>query len=228
MLDGRPDPESLTELESRLITCRRCERLVEWRERVGREKRRAFQNEAYWAAPVPGFGDPTARILLLGLAPGAHGSNRTGRMFTGDASGDFLFPALHRAGLASQTHSRSRDDGLTLQGVFISAAARCAPPGNKPLPQELANCAPWLAAELAFLPKVRVVVALGRIAHDAWLRLARQPVSSVAFSHGGEAQVGSLVLLDSYHVSRQNTNTGRLTTTMFDAVLERAKRLAGL
>lgn len=228
MLDGRPDAENLTELASRLITCRRCERLVEWRERVGREKRRAFQDEIYWAAPVPGFGDPTARILLLGLAPGAHGSNRTGRMFTGDASGDFLFPALHRAGLASRNRSRSRDDGLTLQGVFISAAARCAPPGNKPLPQELVNCAPWLAAELAFLPKLRVVLALGRIAHDAWLRLTREPVSSVNFRHGGEAQVGSLVLLDSYHVSRQNTNTGRLTTAMFDAVLERAKLLAGI
>ncbi|HWG85100.1 MAG TPA: uracil-DNA glycosylase, partial [Deinococcales bacterium] len=161
--------EALAALQAQISTCRLCPRLVQWREHVGREKRAAYRHEHYWARPVPGFGDPDGSLLVLGLAPGAHGANRTGRVFTGDSSGDFLFAALYEAGYASQPHSRSRDDGLTLSGAYIAAAGRCAPPGNKPLPQELANCRPWLEREVALLPNLRVVLALGRIGHDAWL-----------------------------------------------------------
>lgn len=211
-----------------LALCRRCPRLAAWLEQVAREKRRAFAEWDYWSRPVPGFGDPLAPLVLFGLAPGAHGSNRTGRMFTGDASGAFLFPALHRAGLASRPDATSRDDGLTLRGVYITAAVRCAPPGNRPDASELAACASWTARELALLPNARVFLALGRIGHDALLRQFGLPPSAARFAHGAVFPLGpGRTLVDSYHVSRQNTQTGRLTPAMFDAVLERAKALAG-
>lgn len=220
-------PGGLARLNEDLVACVRCPRLVEWRERVGREKRAAYRDRTYWAAPVPGFGDASGRILILGLAPGAHGSNRTGRVFTGDSSGDFLYAALHRAGLASSPLSRDRDDGLTLSGAFISAAARCAPPANRPTPKELETCRAWLERELLFLPRLRAVVALGRIAHEAWLGVQGLPRARFAFAHGAEHDLGGgPLLLDSYHVSRQNTQTGRLTPAMFDDVLERARALA--
>jgi uracil-DNA glycosylase family 4 len=211
-----------------LVTCHRCPRLVEWRERVGREKRAAYRGWEYWAKPVPGFGDPDAKILIFGLAPGAHGSNRTGRPFTGDASGDFLYPALYRAGLANQPLSRHRGDGLELYGVYITAAVRCAPPANQPLPEEIRSCSSWTELELSLLRQVRVYLALGRIAHDALLTHHRLRKAAYPFAHGLEHDLGGRVLLSSYHVSRQNTNTGKLTAPMFDAVLERAKALAGL
>ena len=224
-----PAPEAL-------LNCTRCPRLVEHREQVAREKRRSYRDEPYWGRPVPGFGDPNARILLLGLAPGAHGSNRTGRMFTGDGSGSFLYPALWRAGLASQPVAKNLNDGLTLNGVFISAAARCAPPGNKPTRGELANCQSWLERDFAGLAQLRVVLALGKIAHDSYLGLLQRrghklTKASCKFAHGalhtfGDTAKDSLPLLDSYHVSLQNTNTGKLTPEMFGAVLIRAKRLA--
>lgn len=217
-----------TALLAEVVTCRRCPRLVEWRERVGREKRAAYRDWDYWARPVPGFGDPQARLLIFGLAPGAHGSNRTGRPFTGDASGDFLYPALYRAGLANQPLSRHRGDGLELRGVYITAAVRCAPPANKPLPEEIRNCSSWTGLELSLLPQLRVYLALGQIAHDALLAHHGLRRAAHPFTHGLEHDLGGRVLLDSYHVSRQNTNTGRLTAGMFDAVLERAKALAGL
>lgn len=214
-------------LNLELTACTRCPRLVAWRERVGREKRAAYRHHRYWAAPVPGFGDPEARLLVLGLAPGAHGSNRTGRVFTGDASGDFLFPALFRAGYASQPRATARDDGLTLGDAYISAAGRCAPPDNKPTRDELLACRPWLERELTLLPRVRVVLALGRIAHDTWLELSGLSRAAHPFAHGREHHLpGGRTLLDSYHVSRQNTQTGRLTAPMFDAVLERARALS--
>ena len=217
-----------------LLTCTHCPRLVTYRETVAREKRRSYRNEPYWGRPVPGFGDPEARILLLGLAPGAHGSNRTGRMFTGDGSGNFLFPALYRTGLANQPEAKSLDDGLTLHHMFITAAARCAPPGNKPTRDELANCQSWLERDFAGLPQLKVVLALGNIAHDSYLEfLQRQghPLTkaSYKFAHGAlHSFEGALPLLDSYHVSLQNTNTGKLTPAMFDAVLRQAQELAGV
>lgn len=219
---------SLEALYTQLTACRACPRLVAWREQVGREKRAAFRDTQYWAKPVPGFGDPKARILIFGLAPGAHGSNRTGRPFTGDASGDFLYPALYRAGLASQPTSDHRDDGLALEGVYITAAVRCAPPKNKPTPLELRTCAGWTTQELALLPHIRVYLALGRIAHQALLEYHDLPKAHHPFRHGSEYRVGERVLLSSYHVSRQNTQTGKLTTAMFAAILERAKALAGI
>ena len=219
-----------------LLTCTRCPRLTEYRETVARKKRRSYRNEPYWGRPVPGFGDPEARILLLGLAPGAHGSNRTGRMFTGDGSGNFLFPALFRTGLANQPLAQNLDDGLTLKGIFITAAARCAPPDNKPTRDELANCQSWLERDFAGLTRLKVVLALGKIAHDSYLELLQRrgyPLTKAAhkFAHGalhtfeGETE-DAIPMLDSYHVSLQNTNTGRLTPEMFNAVLRRAKRLA--
>jgi uracil-DNA glycosylase family 4 len=225
-----------------LAGCRLCPRLAAYREQVAREKRRAYLGQEYWGAPVPGFGDPGARLVLVGLAPGAHGSNRTGRMFTGDASGDFLYPALHRAGIASQPTSVARGDGLTLKGVWITAAARCVPPGNKPLPEELANCSRWLAYDLEGLENARVLMALGRIGHDAVLRHYRARglrvrASDAPFAHGavhrldqleGAAESGALPLVDAYHVSFQNTNTGRLTPAMFDEALATAMAIAGL
>lgn len=215
-----------------LLGCTRCPRLVVHRERVAQEKRRAYRDETYWGKPVPGFGDLQARILLLGLAPGAHGSNRTGRMFTGDGSGNFLYPALYRAGLASQPDATSREDGLVLRDIFITAAARCAPPDNKPTREELMNCQSWLERDLDGLPNISVVLALGGIAHASYLELLQRRGHALTkaahpFSHGAlHTFTGAPPLLDSYHVSLQNTNTGRLTTKMFGDVLERAKALA--
>ena len=213
-------------LESAITACRRCPRLVAWREEVARVKRRAYRENEYWGRPVPGFGDPGARVLIVGLAPGAHGANRTGRMFTGDSSGDFLYGALHRAGFASQPASRGRADGLTLTGAYISAACRCVPPDNKPTPEELAACRPFLAQEIALLPDVQVVVALGRIAFDAVLRVYSelQPsafaLKNPVFAHNALASLGPglPLLVASYHPSRQNTQTGRLTSAMFDQI----------
>ncbi|GIW25001.1 uracil-DNA glycosylase [Meiothermus sp.] len=217
---------SLEALQTQITACRACPRLVAWREQVGREKRAAYRHAEYWAKPVPGFGDFGARILIFGLAPGAHGSNRTGRPFTGDASGDFLYPALYRAGLASQPTSSHPGDGLELHGVYITAAVRCAPPGNKPSPQEIATCAAWTRQELAYLQNLKVYLALGRIAHQALLEYHGLRRSAHPFAHGSEYHLGERVLLSSYHVSRQNTQTGKLTAAMFDAILERAKSLA--
>ncbi|GEM85186.1 uracil-DNA glycosylase [Meiothermus hypogaeus] len=217
---------SLEALYTQIADCRACPRLVAWREQVGQEKRAAFRNVEYWARPVPGFGDFGARILVFGLAPGAHGSNRTGRPFTGDASGDFLYPALYRAGLSNLPTSTHKGDGLVLHGVYITAAVRCAPPGNKPSPLEIRTCAKWTEQELAFLGNLKVYLALGQIAHDALLGYHRLRKSAYPFAHGSEYRIGERVLLSSYHVSRQNTQTGKLTAAMFDGILERAKRLA--
>jgi len=224
---SRP-PLSLAALEARIVRCRRCPRLVAWREEVARTKRRAYRDEVYWGRPVPGFGDPRARIVLVGLAPGAHGSNRTGRMFTGDRSGDFLWPALHRAGLATAPRSLARDDGLELHRAFITAAARCAPPANRPTPAELARCAPFLDAELALLRWARVYLALGAVGWEAVLdhlrRAGRElPRPRPRFGHGAEWFLpGGPALIGTYHPSQQNTQTGRLTPAMLDAVLRRA------
>ena len=218
----------LDELEQRVESCRRCPRLVEWRERVAREKRAAFRDEEYWGRPVAGFGDPAARVYVLGLAPAAHGGNRTGRVFTGDRSGDWLFAALHRAGFANQPLSVRRDDGLRLTGAFVAAAVRCAPPANKPLPEERDECLPYAAAELELMPSLRVIVALGGFAWDAALRLHAPPVRPrPKFGHGAEAALpGGRTLIGCYHPSQQNTFTGRLTEEMTDAVLIRAGQLA--
>ncbi len=216
----------LTELNCKLIACTKCPRLVEWREQVGREKRAAYKNQTYWAQPVPGFGDAKARVLILGLAPGAHGSNRTGRMFTGDSSGNFLYPALHRAGFASSAVSINLEDRLELKDLYITAAGRCAPPDNKPTTLELQNCRPWLIQELGMLPNVRVILALGKIAHDTMLEFYKLQKSRHPFCHALEYVLpDGKMLLDSYHVSQQNTLTGKLTVEMFDAILERAKTL---
>ncbi|MGH9209279.1 MAG: uracil-DNA glycosylase [Acidimicrobiales bacterium] len=220
--------EALCELEAEVVACRACPRLVEWRERVGREKRAAFRDQEYWARPLPGFGDPEARVCLVGLAPAAHGGNRTGRMFTGDRSGDFLYAALWRTGFANQPEATSRDDGLRLDGAWITAPVRCAPPANKPTPDERDRCRPFLVRELALLPEVRVFVALGQFAHQAlgdFLGLRPRP----RFSHGGSVDLGGgRHLVDTFHVSQQNTFTGRLTPDMLDQVLLHARALAGL
>jgi uracil-DNA glycosylase family 4 len=236
-------PLPLVLLQEQIVQCVRCPRLRAHCERVAREKKRAYRDQEYWGRPVPGFGDPDARVLLVGLAPAAHGANRTGRMFTGDSSGDFLMAALHRAGFANIPSSRHAADGLRLTNVFLAAAARCAPPDNKPLPSELAACFPWLREEAAALPRVRVVVALGRIAFAASLRLLRErglsPSVRPAFAHGAVCEFVAAddrpqpqglspappVLIASYHPSQQNTNTGRLTPAMFDAVFREARRL---
>jgi len=216
-------------LESSILSCRLCPRLVAWREEVARIKRRAYREDDYWGQPVPGFGDPAARVLIVGLAPGAHGANRTGRMFTGDSSGEFLYAALHRAGFASQPTSRDREDGLTLTDAYISAACRCAPPDNKPAPDELAACRAFLDAEIALLCDIRVVVALGRIAFDAILRSYARITGAVTpgFAHNAVISLGPGLptLVTSYHPSRQNTQTGRLTTEMFDDVWSGVKGL---
>jgi uracil-DNA glycosylase family 4 len=217
---------TLKQLEGRVLRCRRCPRLVEWRERVAREKRAAFRDEQYWGRPVPGFGDPRARVYILGLAPAAHGGNRTGRVFTGDRSGDWLFASLHRTGFANQPTSVRADDGLRLHDAFIAAAVRCAPPANKPLPEERDNCLPYAAEELELI-RPRVIVCLGAFAWDAACRLhGLRP--RPRFGHGAEHPVpGGPVLLGSYHVSQQNTFTGKLTEPMLDAVFVRARELAG-
>jgi uracil-DNA glycosylase len=225
------DRAALAALTAEVVECRRCPRLVEWRERVGREKVARFRDERYWARPVPGFGDPDARILLLGLAPAAHGGNRTGRVFTGDASGDFLFAALHAVGLASQPASRRADDGLTLSDTYITAAVRCAPPANRPTVEERDTCAPWLALEMGLLESVRVIVALGSFGWDAALRVLAQQGHVVRpkprFGHGAEIGIGPYRLLGTYHPSQQNTFTGKLTEPMLQAVLRHARELAG-
>ena len=224
-------PTTLPELEARIVECRRCPRLVQWRERVARERRAAFAGETYWGRPVPGFGDPAARVYVLGLAPAAHGGNRTGRIFTGDRSGDFLFAALYATGFANQPVSRSRDDGLRLRDMWIGAAVRCAPPQNRPTPQERETCRPWSEHELALLPEVRVIVCLGQLAWDAALlvRGAAVPRPRPRFAHGALFDDGAgLPLLGTFHPSQQNTFTGRLTPAMLEDVLRHARELAGL
>ena len=218
---------SWQELEERIVSCRLCPRLVKWREEVALTKRRAYQDEVYWGKPVPGFGDPRARILVVGLAPGAHGSNRTGRMFTGDASGDFLFPALYRAGFATQPEAISRNDSLELRDLFITAVGRCAPPANKPNSEELRNCQPFLFSEIRLLAQLQGIVALGQIAFDRVMRLYREQgadIPRLKFGHGAFYPLGEGLpwLLASYHPSRQNTQTGRLTLEMFDQIWETA------
>jgi uracil-DNA glycosylase family 4 len=225
---------SLDVLSSRLIECRACPRLVAWREQVARERRRAFADQTYWGRPVPGFGDPQARIAIVGLAPAAHGANRTGRMFTGDRSGEWLYAALFRAGLANQPTAVSADDGLRLDGVYIAAPVHCAPPANKPTPEERDTCRPWLSRELQLLwPGLRVVVVLGGFGWAAlWPALhmggVPLPARLPRFAHGAEAAVGGRTVLGCYHVSQQNTFTGRLTEAMLDAVFARAKVLASV
>lgn len=219
-------------LNRQIVRCCKCPRLVEYRAEIARVKRRAYRDSEYWAKPVPGFGDPYARLLLIGLAPGAHGANRTGRVFTGDSSGVFLYKIMYETGFASQPTSTSRDDGLTLMDAYISAAVRCAPPDNKPLPEEIRNCRPYLERELQLLKEVRVVVALGKLAFDAYLTILRDQGkiarrADFVFAHDCEHVTGSgqPTLISSYHPSQQNTSTGKLTAAMFRAVFERAKRL---
>jgi uracil-DNA glycosylase family 4 len=215
----------LEQLRREVIACRKCPRLVEWREEVARLKRKAYIDQEYWGKPVPGFGDPRARVVVVGLAPGAHGSNRTGRNFTGDASGAFLYPALHRAGFANQPTAESRSDGLVLRGLYLTASARCAPPANKPTRQELNNCQPYLERELQIL-KPKVIVCLGRIAFDRVLRIYSVRNPDWKFGHGAMYRMESGIwVLCSYHPSQQNTLTGRLTVTMFDAIWKKAKSI---
>jgi uracil-DNA glycosylase len=217
--------DALEQLETEVTDCRRCPRLVQWREEVARVKRKAFIDQEYWGRPIQGFGDPAAQIVVLGLAPAAHGGNRTGRIFTGDRSGDWLFAALWRAGLANQPTSVARDDGLELMNCWVTAAVRCAPPANRPTPAERDNCAAWLRPELELLTIARVVVCLGAFAWDAAHRVLAAPRPWVRFSHGAETTVGELTLIGCYHVSQQNTFTGRLTEPMLDAIFERAQAL---
>jgi uracil-DNA glycosylase family 4 len=223
--------DSLAALGAEVVACRRCPRLVAWRERVAREKRAAYAHDVYWGRPITGFGDPDARILVLGLAPAAHGGNRTGRVFTGDRSGDWLFAALWRCGLANQPDSHAREDGLRLHGAWVTAAVRCAPPENKPLPIERDTCAPYLERELSLLGDVRVIVCLGGFAWASALRLRAAfgepaPSPKPRFGHGAELAAARWPLLGCYHPSQQNTFTGRLTEPMLDAVFHRARVIA--
>ena len=224
----------LETLNSRIVACDRCQRLRSYCAEVAQTRRRAYANQEYWGKPVPSFGDECARVLVLGLAPGAHGSNRTARPFTGDGSGEFMFPVLHGAGFASQPRSVSRDDGMKLTDIWISAVVRCAPPANKPTPEEQRNCAPWLDEEMALLTELRVVVCLGKIAYDGFLKyLARDGRNAAStpapFRHGAEQVLaGGITLLATYHPSLQNTNTGKLTRPMFLDIFNRARQLAGL
>ena len=228
----QPTPAWLTVLNREVIACERCPRLVAYRQQVAREKRRAYRDWEYWGKPVPGFGDPNARVLIMGLAPGAHGSNRTGRPFTGDASGNFMYPVLYETGFASQPTAHDRNDGLTLKNLYITAAVRCAPPDNKPTPQELAACAPFLDREIAGLENLKVVVALGKIGFDAYLNyLKRQgrvgSKKEYIFKHGASYRMpDGRILLASYHPSNQNTQTGKLTREMFLKIFQEAARLA--
>jgi uracil-DNA glycosylase family 4 len=228
------DRAALGQLEEEIVNCFTCPRLVAWRELVALEKRASFADWTYWGRPVPGFGDPDARILVLGLAPAAHGANRTGRVFTGDRSGDWLFAALHRAGLANQPTSTHRDDGLTLRDCWVTAAVRCAPPENKPLPEERDRCLPYAVRELRALRNVRVIVCLGAFAWAAGLRVRSEalgvpvPRPQPKFGHGTEVRDATPALLGCFHPSQQNTFTGKLTEPMIDAVFARALELAGL
>jgi uracil-DNA glycosylase family 4 len=216
---------SLEELHEEVVACRKCPRLVAWREEVARTKRKAYMDWEYWGKPVPGFGDPQARVLVVGLAPGAHGSNRTGRNFTGDASGKFLYPALYRAGFANQPHATSRDDGLTLKDMYITACGRCAPPANKPTAEELNNCQPYLEREIKLLDP-KVIVVLGRTAFERVLRIYSEPKSGKKFAHGAAFRLeAGPWLVCSYHPSQQNTLTGKLTVEMFDAMWRQVKTL---
>lgn len=227
-------PAWLDVLNEEVVACTRCPRLVEYREKIAREKRRAYRDCEYWGKPVPGFGDPNAKVLVVGLAPGAHGSNRTGRPFTGDASGNFMYPVLHETGFASQPTATQRGDGLKLKNLYITAAARCAPPDNKPLPQELANCAPYLDRELAGLRQVKVIVALGKIAFDAYLNHLKQngalkSKKHFIFKHGARYKMpDGKILLATYHPSNQNTQTGKLTRAMFLKIFMDAATLADI
>ena len=233
---SNPQPLSpiLQQVRESIINCERCSRLRDYCRGIGETRRRAYQDQVYWARPVPGFGDPRARLLILGLAPGAHGANRTGRPFTGDGSGYFMYPVLHELGFASQSRATSREDGLKLRHAWISSVVHCAPPGDKPLPQEIRNCAAHVAAEIGALPRVRVVVCLGKIAFDGYLAyllhtgvISRK--SEYRFAHGAEYVLpNGLHLLASYHPSLRNTNTGRLNRTMFTRIFLRARELAGL
>ena len=217
--------DGLDALEAEIVGCRACPRLVAWREEVGRVRRRAFADQEYWARPVPGFGDDDPWLVLVGLAPSAHGANRTGRVFTGDPSGDVLFAALHRAGLASQPRSAGRGDGMRLHGCRIAAAVRCAPPDNRPAPDERDRCRPYLVRELELCPNARVLLALGAVGWEAALRTAGAPRPWPRFGHGAEAPLAGRTLLGSYHPSPQNVSTGRLTPAMLDEVLARAAAL---
>jgi uracil-DNA glycosylase len=229
---AEPLQRTLEELNRRMVACERCPRLREHCQQIASLRKKAYANWEYWGLPVPSFGDPDARVMILGLAPGAHGSNRTGRPFTGDGSGDFLYPVLHAAGFASQPNSTSRQDGMKLNDLWITAAVRCAPPGNKPLPEEIANCSGYLDEEIALLPRLRVVVCLGRIAFDAYIahlvragKIARR--AGYSFAHGAEYPIPpSTWLIASYHASLQNTNTGVLTREMLQAIFRRAAELA--
>lgn len=225
-------PAWLAQLNREVIACTRCLRLVEYRQKIAREKRRAYRDCEYWGKPVPGFGDPNARVLILGLAPGAHGSNRTGRPFTGDASGKFMYPVLHETGFANQPDATHRGDGLQLKDLYITAAIRCAPPQNKPLPQELANCAPYLDREIEGLRHLEVIVALGKIGFDAYLNFLKRRgqlanKQPYIFRHGAHYKMpDGKTLLASYHPSNQNTQTGKLTRGMFVAIFKEAARIA--
>ena len=226
------DRDSLDALEARVVRCRKCPRLVAWREAVAQSKRRAFAHETYWGKPIPAFGRADARLVVVGLAPAAHGGNRTGRMFTGDRSGDWLYAALHAQGFANQPASVRRGDGLELRDAFITAGARCAPPDNKPTREEFANCRPWLVRELELLARVKIVVALGGLAWNefllAWIALGRDlPKPRPKFSHGAEVALEKVTLLGSYHPSQQNTSTRRLTRPMLEGVFARARGLIG-
>ncbi len=232
MLDWHP-MKNLTVLHERITRCRRCPRLVAHREAIARTKRRQFRQWTYWGRPVPGFGDPKARLFVIGLAPAAHGGNRTGRVFTGDRSGDWLYEALYRFEFANQPHSAHRGDGLRLSDCYIAAVVRCAPPGNKPLPEEFDACRPYVIEELRLLRRVRVVVALGKIAFDHYLRACRDsglpvPSPAIQFGHGAAYQLPwGVTLIGCYHPSQQNTFTGKLTRRMFHAIFRRARKNLG-
>ena len=225
-MSAKPLTSPLVDLDQEVTTCRACNRLVAWREAVAVERRAAYRDEDYWGRPVPGFGDPDPWLLIVGLAPAAHGANRTGRIFTGDRSGDFLFAGLHAAGLANQAHSTSRSDGLTLCGCRITAVVHCAPPGNRPTPEERDNCLPFLAREIAACPNITTILALGGFGWDGVLRALKAPRPWPKFGHGAEATVEGLRLFGCYHPSQQNTFTGRLTPEMLRAVLRQATPLA--